>query len=182
MSTEVWLLVLAELAGVAVVCTATGAVLRGGSRTHAWLPPELTGRRLAYVERTFRADGDVQVVARVDRAYRNGAGVITLVELKSRTTDRVRSADIVELSAQRVALAGETGEPVAGTAWVVVQSAVGRTAHRVRLLPQRQVHGLAVRRADLLAGVALPRYPATLGLCASCAYRRRCHKTESGCT
>ncbi|MBN9206183.1 PD-(D/E)XK nuclease family protein [Methylibium petroleiphilum] len=179
MSTEAWLLVLAGLACVAVVCVATGARLRGGARTDAWLPPELKGQRLAYVERTFRSDGDVQVVARVDRAYRNGAGVITLVELKSRTTDRVWSADIVELSAQRVALAGETGEPVAGIGWVVVQSAVGRTAHRVSLLSQDAVHDLVSRRADLLAGVALPRYPATRGLCASCAYRRRCDSTES---
>lgn len=179
MSTEVWLLVLAGLAGVAVVCGATGPLLRGGSRPDAWLPPELKGQRLAYVERTFRADGDVQVVARVDRAYRDGAGAITLLELKSRTTDRVRPADIVELSAQRVALAGETGEPVAGIAWVVVQSAVGRTAHRVRLLSGDAVHDLVSRRADLLAGVALPRYPATRGLCVSCAYRRRCHPTRS---
>lgn len=179
MSIEVWLLVLAGLAGVAVVCVATGAVLRGGSRTDAWLPPELKGQRLAYVEKTFRSDGEVQMVARVDRAYRNDAGVITLVELKSRTTDRVRPADIVELSAQRVALAGETGEPVAGIAWVVVQSAVGRTAHRVSLLSEDAVHNLVSRHTDLLAGVALPRYPATRGLCASCAYRRRCHPTES---
>jgi CRISPR-associated exonuclease Cas4 len=106
--------------------------------------------------------------------------VITLVELKSRATDRVWPADIVELSAQRVALAGETGEPVSLIGWVVVQSEAGRTAHRVGLLPQDAVHILISRRDDLLAGTALPRYPATQGLCASCAYRRRCHPTRPG--
>lgn len=177
MPTEAVLLLLAGLAGVAVVCA---VARRGGGRTDTWLPAELRDQRLVYTERTFKSDGDVQVVARVDRAYRSHAGVITLVELKSRATDRVRPADIVELSAQRVALAGETGEPVAEIAWVVVQSSAERRAHRVHLLPHRAVHGLASRRADLVADVALPKYPAARGLCASCAYRRRCYKSESG--
>jgi CRISPR/Cas system-associated exonuclease Cas4 (RecB family) len=115
------------------------------------------------------------VVARVDRAYRDREGLITLVELKTRTADRVHQADIIELSAQRVALSEETGEPVALTGWVVVQTEAGRTAHRVRLMSPRAVQHLAERRDNLLAGTVVPRYPATNRLCKSCAYRQWCH-------
>lgn len=60
-----------------------------------------------------------QLVARVDRGYRGRNGLITLVELKTRRRDRYLS-EVIALSAQRVALAGETGEPVAvsdGLSW-----------------------------------------------------------------
>lgn len=180
MSNEIWLLILAGTACVAVACAATNALLRRGSRIDAWLPAELKAQRLAYAERTFRSNGDVQMVARVDRAYRGHAGVITLVELKSRTIDRVWPADIVELSAQRIALASETGEPVARIGWVVVQTEKGRTPHRVRLLHQDAVQSLVSRREELLAGAVQPRYPATRGLCTSCAYRRQCHPSRRG--
>jgi hypothetical protein len=101
--------------------------------------------------------------------------LITLVELKTRGTDRAHLSDVIELSAQRVALAGETEEPVARIGWVVVESSARRTAHRVTLMSAQAVRNLASRRDALLAGTALPELPAERGMCASCAYRRRCH-------
>jgi CRISPR-associated exonuclease Cas4 len=115
------------------------------------------------------------MVARVDRAYRGRSGLITLVELKTRHTNRFHLSDVIELAAQRVAFAGQTGEPVARSGWVVVESSAGRTAHRVTLMSPQAVWELASRRDALLAGTALPSYMATRGLCESCAYRRRCH-------
>jgi CRISPR/Cas system-associated exonuclease Cas4 (RecB family) len=119
------------------------------------------------------------VVARVDRAYRGRTGLIVLVELKTRQADRVHLSDIIELSAQRVALGGDTGEPVARVAWVVVESPTGRRAHRVRLMSPRAVRGLASRREALLEGTELPHYPATSRACASCTYRSRCRRVHN---
>ena len=138
------------------------------------MPGALKDHTLAYAERTFRSGGDRQVVARVDRAYRGRNGLITLVELKTRRTDRAHLSDVIELSAQRVALAGETGESVAGIGWVVVESGAQRTAHRVTLMSTRAVWDLASRRDALLAGTAPPNYPVTRRVCDSCAHRRRC--------
>jgi hypothetical protein len=111
----------------------------------------------------------------VDRAYRDRNGLITLVELKTRQANRFHLSDVIELSAQRVALAGQTGEPVARLGWVVVESSAGRKAHRVTLMSPQAVWDLASRRDALLAGTETPSYAAARGLCASCAHRRRCH-------
>jgi CRISPR-associated exonuclease Cas4 len=175
MATEVWFILAVCVAGVAAACTCAYLVRRNRKRADAWLPDELKGHLLAYAERKFTSRGERQVVARVDRAYRSPGGVISLVELKTRSADRTYLSDIIELSAQRVALTGENGEEVARVAWVVVQSAAGRRAHRVDLMSTRAVRDLASRREALLAGTALPMFPPTSRPCASCAFRERCY-------
>lgn len=171
---ELWLL----LAGCVACVTAAWAAARVGHRhatdANEWMPQELKDHTLAYSERTFKTAGDRQVVARVDRAYRGRNGLITLVELKTRQANRVHLSDVIELSSQRVALAGETGEPVARIGWVVVQSAARRTVHPVTLMSRRAVWDLVLRRDALLAGTESPRFPATSGVCTTCAYRGRC--------
>lgn len=166
------------LAGCAICVTAVWAaartVRRLSLRVDEWMPEGLRDHTLAYSERTFRSGDDRQVVARVDRAYRGPTGLIVLVELKTRQADRVHLSDIIELSAQRVALEGETRESVAPAAWVVVESAAGRSAHSVRLLSPHVVWDLASRREALLAGTESPHYPGTRRVCASCIYRGRC--------
>lgn len=178
-ATELWLYLVSCAACVGAVWAAIRLVRRRAVETNEWMPGELKDHTLAYSERTFRSGGDRQVVARVDRAYRGRDGLITLVELKTRGTDRAHLSDVIELSAQLVALAGETEEPVASIGWVVVESSVERTAHRVILMPPQAVWELASRRDALLAGTESPRYPAARGVCASCAYRRRCHPRKS---
>lgn len=170
---ELWLLA-GSVACVAAAWAVARFVWRSTVKVDAWIPEALKDHTLAYLERTFRSGDDRQVVARVDRAYRGRNGLITLVELKTRQADRVHPSDIIELSAQRVALAGQTGEPVARIGWVVVESSAGRTAHRVTLMSAQAVWELASRRDTLLGGAESPSYPATRGLCASCAHRRRC--------
>lgn len=172
--TELWLPIAACAACIGVVLVAARIARRRATVANEGLPGALKNHSLAYSERTFRSGGDRQVVARVDRAYRGRDGVITLVELKTRRTDRAHLSDIIELSAQRVALEGETGEPVARIGWVVVESAAQRRAHRVTLMSPRAVWALASRRDALLAGIELPHYPSTRGVCTSCAYRGRC--------
>lgn len=171
---EFGLLVAGCVACVVAAFAAARVVRRRAAGANEWMPGELKYHRLAYSERTFRSGGDRQVVARVDRAYRGRSGLITLIELKTRRAHRAYRSDVIELSAQRVALEGETGKPVARIAWVVVESAAGRKAHWVRLMSPHAVRDLASRREALLAGTESPHYPATSRLCASCIYRARC--------
>lgn len=172
---ELWLL----LAGCVACVTAAGAaaliVRRRSVQLDQWMPEELKAHMLVYSEQTFRSGDDRPVIARVDRAYRGRNGLIVLVELKTRQADRVHLSDIIEMSAQRVALAGETGEQVARIGWVVVETETGRKAHRVSLMGSQVVQALGARRAAILAGTTLPEYPATSRPCASCGFRRRCH-------
>lgn len=171
---ELWLLLASCVACVTAAWAAARLVRRRSVQVDRWMPEGLKDHTLAYSERTFRSGDDWQVVARVDRAYRGQSGLVVLVELKTRQADRVHLSDIIELSAQRVALEGETGESVAPVAWVVVESAAGRSAHSVRLLSPHVVWDLASRREALLAGTESPHYPATSRVCASCIYCARC--------
>ena len=171
---ELWLLLASCVACVTAAWAAARLVRRRSVKVDHWMPEALKDHTLAYSERTFRSGDDRQVVARVDRAYRGQSGRIVLVELKTRQADRVHPSDIIELSAQRVALEGETGERVAPVAWVVVESAAGRRAHWVRLISPHAVRDLASRREALLMGTESPLYPATSRVCATCIYRARC--------
>ncbi|MFZ5507554.1 MAG: PD-(D/E)XK nuclease family protein [Pseudomonadota bacterium] len=171
---ELWLFLAGCVACVIVAWAATRVVRRRAAKANAWIPRELRDHTLAYVERTFRTGSNRQLVARVDRAYRGRNGLITLVELKTRRADRAHLSDVIELSAQRAALQGETGELVARIGWVVVESEGRRTAHRTALMSPRAVWDLVSRRDALLAGTELPRFPATSEVCTTCAYRGRC--------
>ena len=173
-ATELGVLLAGCVICVTAVWVAARIVRRLSLKVDEWMPEGLRDHTLAYSERTFRSGDDRQVVARVDRAYRGPTGLIVLVELKTRQADKVQLSDIIELSAQRVALEGETGESVAPVAWVVVESVDGRNAHSVRLLSPHVVWDLASRREALLAGTESPHYPATSRVCASCIYRARC--------
>jgi hypothetical protein len=76
-------------------------------------PKELREGRLAFAEQLFRSNGPLSISARVDHAYRIASGELVLVELKTRRVDHVCASDVIELSAQRVAIEGQTGQVVA---------------------------------------------------------------------
>lgn len=171
---ELWLLLAGCVACVTAAWAAARIVRRRSVKVDQWMPEALKDHTLAYSERTFRSGDDRQVTARVDRAYRGSSGLIVLVELKTRPANRVHLSDIIELSAQRVALEDETGESVAGIGWVVVESGARRKAHPVTLKSPRTIWGLVSRRDALLAGTESPDYPTASGVCTSCAYRDRC--------
>jgi CRISPR-associated exonuclease Cas4 len=102
------------------------------------------------------------------------------VELKTRSIPRAYLSDVIELSAQRLALEAQTGEWVDDCAYVVVQ--VSRRAVKiprmVRLLAREEVIGLANKRELIVAGAVAPRYTRTTALCAHCAFRRECRPAE----
>lgn len=143
----------------------------------AWLPSMLRDAQLVYRERLFRATGDIEIVAKLDRGYRlRRTGQIVLVELKTRRIDRPYRSDVIELSAQRHALEAETGEPVAQFAYVLIQHPeTGRKrVHRVRLLSSEEVIALAERRVALFTGQIDAEATSVPNLCAKCPFLYEC--------
>lgn len=145
------------------------------SGDRGWMPLELRRATLAYAEHLFRAPGRPMITAKVDRVYRRTDGRLVLVELKTRCINRVYLSDVIELSAQRVAISGQTGESVATYAYVVVQRGSGkRTGHKVNLLGSAEVYLLVQRREAILAGVVRPQLACVPGLCEKCLFEKRC--------
>jgi hypothetical protein len=141
-----------------------------------WLPRQLRASQLVYAERLFRSKGAIRIAAKVDRAYRDRTGKVTLVELKTRAVDKVYLSDIIELSAQRIALAAVTGEIVCAQGYVLVQltASGGRRAHRVDLLTESQVAVLMMRREAILSGAIEARCASSPTTCRNCAFVETC--------
>jgi hypothetical protein len=97
--------------------------------TLEWHPEELRAARLVYAEKTFRADGQPRIIARLDRAYRV-ADHLVLVELKNRSIHRTYLSDVIELSAQKLAVEIATGQSVSDTRPAMAQSACGSSHER----------------------------------------------------
>jgi CRISPR-associated exonuclease Cas4 len=170
-------------AAVAIAVLVAMLVLRrrrGAAREDAELasrPPGLRTATLAYMEAQFRIRAPIPLVARVDRAYRGEDGELVLVELKTRRSDRVYATDVIQLSAQRLALEGQTRQRVAATGFVTVQLPEGSGAarsHRVELLDATEVVALHRRREDIISGRIAPRYADSRSACEGCAFRARC--------
>jgi len=167
------------IAGAVLISLLIWALHRPERRVDlAWLPQELRRATLVYAEQLFRTPGPITLTAKVDRGYRGPAGIIILVELKIRQHDRVFHSDVIELSAQRVALMAETGGQVALHAYVIVQGPSGRrVAHQVGLLDVVGVEALMRRRESILTGRVTPGCSRSVNLCRRCVFQRRC--TES---
>jgi hypothetical protein len=164
---------------VAVVCFVVFIVLwwRLWQRpSEEELPPELRRTRLVYAERLFRSLGPISITAKVDRVYRDAKGALVLVELKTRMAHRAYRSDVIELSAQRVALMAQMGESVADHAYVLTERPDGlRTGcHRVRLMEPVDLNALVTRREKLLAGKVEPQPTCAPGMCQKCAFVRPC--------
>jgi CRISPR-associated exonuclease Cas4 len=114
----------------------------------------------------------------VVRAYRNAAGALVLVELKTRKRHQTYPSDVIELSAQRVALAAQTGELVVSHAYVLTVRVDDHSEkyHRVSLMTVAAVIALATRREELLVGNVVPR-PACFSAGCWCV---RCKYSSSG--
>ena len=154
---------------------------RAGS-TLVNLPRELREAQLLYAEQLFTAIGQPSISARVDRAYRVPSGVVVLLELKTRAIDRPYLSDVIELSAQRAAIALQTGERVSDHAYVAVQrpgSAAPRV-HRVRLMSIAEVKALATRRETILLSRLAPDYAGSAEICRRCAFASGCEKFKDG--
>ena len=168
---------LAAVASVVVLLALARWVWRVRSYAdRSWLPRDLRDAKLVYAERVFKATEPLSLVAKLDRAYRGLDGVITLVELKTRPENRPYLSDVIELSAQRVALEAQTGQRVADYGYVLIQRSTGgpKIPHRVELLSTEKVTAVAARREAILAEKAIPNFTPFKGLCAQCAFRHKC--------
>ena len=143
-------------------------------------PEALRDAELVYMEKLFRTAKPVGVAAKLDRAYRTPSGLLVLVELKTRWINQPYISDVIQLSAQKVAVMGQTGQAVAPYAYVMVKAPTRRAlpiAYRVQLMTDEQVVALVTRRQDILAGRILPRWPLSQKTCLSCAFRSQCNRS-----
>jgi hypothetical protein len=101
-----------------------------------------------------------------------------LVGLKTRKFDRPYRSDIIELSTQRFAVEQQTGQVVAGHAYVAVQRPGGGKSvfHRVSLMSKAQLFKLVDRRDAILAGKLVPDFARSDALCRRCAFASHCEK------
>ena len=132
---------------------------------------------MVYMEKLFQISTPVGLVAKLDRAYRLPSGLLVLVELKTRWINQPCLSDVIQLSAQRVAVMGQTRQAVASYAYVMVKVPTRQAlpiAHRVNLMTDQQLVALVRRRDDILAGRILPRWPVSLKTCDTCAFRGEC--------
>jgi CRISPR-associated exonuclease Cas4 len=153
----------------------------GGARKleQASRPDALASARLLYMEKQFRMRDPVSLIARIDRAYQGADGTVALVELKTRWTNRAYATDVIQLSAQRMAVEGQTGLRVSEHAYVTVQPPTksgARRSHKVELMEPSEIVALYRRREDILAGRASPRYAHSARACKGCAFRPRCDR------
>lgn len=171
------------LGGLVVVCLALVIAWRRSVTTDAALaerasrPDALRDAELVYMERLFRTSKPVGVVAKIDRAYRLPSGLLVLVELKTRWINQPCLSDVIQLSAQRVAVMGSTRQSVASYAFVLAKAPTRQAlpiAHRVQLMSDEQVVALVRRREDVLAGRVLPSGPRSRKMCSACTSQARC--------
>lgn len=152
-------------------------VRRGGARTvnEKWLPVELRKAELKFAEQTFRIRRPISLIARADRGYFMD-GKIRLAEFKTRASNRVYSSDVIELSAQRMAIEVSTGDQVSKVGYVFIQDPSGkrRSVQRVQLMGKYEMMTVAWRREGILSGAIEPRYAESAGLCRQCEFRKEC--------
>jgi CRISPR-associated exonuclease Cas4 len=171
---SIWLWVLV----LAVALAVSWWLLCRRARVAEWRqrPAVLRDAELLWVESKFRSTSHWPIVARVDRAYRLPSGLVVLVELKTRSTAVVRMSDVIQLSAQRVAVEDELGVPVSDEAFVLIpgRDSAPLIARSVRLMSREQVDDLAARRRRLIDGLDRPRWPEGEHVCHGCGQRATC--------
>lgn len=170
-----WALLTLALALWMIVALRRRRAARADRMEWAGNPSELRDAELRYLEKRFDVSEPVRLSTKLDRAYRMPSGVVVLLELKTRSVSRVFPSDVIQLSAQRLALERKTRHVVAHHGYVVTQTPDGaREAHRVRLVSEEAVVALVRRREAILAGWINPRPAASIGVCRTCAYRSIC--------
>lgn len=154
-------------------------IRRRPSGERASRPRELANAELVYMETLFRIREPIRLVAKVDRVYRLPGGALVLVELKTRWRDRAYPSDVIQLSAQKLAIERQTGEAVESVAFVTVLRPTSHQrwkSYRVRLLDEDQLIALAQRRTEILTLKADPAYAASVRACTGCAFRAGCNR------
>lgn len=152
-----------------------------GIRTYKLLESssDLAGSRLAFAEQLFVIRRPLKLVVRVDRVYDNGRFLV-LMELKTRLTREIYPADVIELSAQRLAMQHSTTREVADYAYVLLLHPFLRTQtlRQVKLFSEETVVAMARRRHRLLAGLTAPTKTTVRTRCTRCECRNECRSLD----
>ena len=145
-------------------------------RERSSLPKELKDAHLEFAERLFHTKWPFPLFAKIDRAYTAADGSLVLTELKRRFHPQAFRSDVVELSAQKLAIERDYGRRVSGLAFVVVEhpATEERTPIPVSLLHEGELVALRQRYKELVVGLAVPQKANDARLCRSCAYARSC--------
>ena len=170
-----WALLTLTVALVTVMAFRRRRAARVDHDERAGRPRDLIDAELIYLETRFDVTEPVRLSAKLDRAYRKRSGVIVLAELKTRAVSRAFPSDVIQLSAQKLALEHKTGQGVAQHGYVFAQTPNGALeAHRVQLISEAAVVALVRRREAILAGLISPRSVASAKVCKTCAYQSIC--------
>ena len=166
------------IVGLALVMARWRSVETDAARTErASRPAALRDAELVYMERLFRISTPVGLVAKLDRAYRMPSGLLVLVEFKTRWSNQPCLSDVIQLSAQRMAVVGQTGKSVASYGYVMVKAPTGRAlpiAHRVQLMTDEEMVALIKKREGILAGRVMARRSHSRNACVTCVFRAQC--------
>lgn len=140
----------------------------------------LRDSELVFAEKDFTIHHPLHLAVRVDRVYDKGSSLV-LLELKTRIRRDIYPSDIIELSAQRLAVSKSVNREVSEFAYVLMFNPVLRThtIHQVRLYPDHIVIGLARRRELLIQGAITPNRMYHSARCEKCEYRPECGKLAS---
>lgn len=104
------------------------------------------------------------------------------VELKTRASPVVTRSDVIQLSAQRMAMEDELRATIADEAYVLVPREHRGTSPiplPVSLMARQEIEDLMRRRNALLRGLVEPRRPASARTCRTCGSRDRCGRAPS---
>lgn len=166
---------IAQLAGALWLASLRLAAASARERCQRGLPQ---GSKLAYVETTFSTRTLPSIIARPDRVYRLPSGELFLVELKTRRSCTVTTEDIIQMSAQRLAVSEATGQVVRREAYIVFRRSEARLGRQevraLRLMSSEAVRALAIRRLHLLRGLARPEGPGSTQACRCCGFTNPC--------
>lgn len=99
-----------------------------------------------------------------------------LMELKTRSTVAVLPSDVIQLSAQRIALEDELGLQVTDEAFVLIPARAPApfAVRAVQLMSRTAIDALVERRWRLMDGVEVPRWPEKENVCRRCGHRAAC--------
>lgn len=140
------------------------------------MPDELARGRLVTSEDTYRRRGPRAFYAKVDQGFRTPDGRLVLVDTKTRM--RVTTSDIVQLSAQALAVSDQVGDrwgPVADYAYIRLQLAGGPPSYRAyRLYPTSVIDHLVDRYHALRLRRSAPVLRPRPSRCSGCAFSLPC--------
>lgn len=146
----------------------------------ALMPSEIAAGRLVISEKTFYRRGARPFAAKTDQGFLTPAGVIVLVESKTRS--RISSSDLVQISAQAIAVAADNRirHPVAPWGYIRLAPAGGRPFYqRVELLPASRVDQLWDRWHALKHRHVVPVYRPDPSRCRTCVLRTKCPASKA---